>query len=238
MMENAIVIGASSGIGRALAKVLAERGYALGLAARRLPLLVSLQKEIASPTAIRQMDISDTGKATGLFFELVQEMGGVDLVVISAGTGFPNPNLDWGYEKRTIEVNVSGFTALADAAIRYFIGTGQGHLVGISSLAALRGNSEAPAYNASKAFMSTYLQGLRYKVKGLGLPITVTDIQPGFVDTSMAQSPSLFWVASPEKAADQIYQAIRRKRKQAYITKRWRLFAWVLKLAPDRFFEN
>jgi len=86
--------------------------------------------------------------------------------------------------------------------------------------------------------VSNYLQGLRYKVAGLGLPITVTDIQPGFVDTAMAQGPSLFWVASPEKAAAQIYEAIRRKRRQATITKRWRLFAWVLKLAPDRFFER
>ncbi len=110
--------------------------------------------------------------------------------------------------------------------------------MGISSLAALRGNSLAPAYNASKAFVSTYLQGLRYKVARLGLPITITDIQPGFVDTAMAQSPSLFWVASPEKAAGQIYEAIRRKRKQATITKRWRLFAWFLKLAPDWFFER
>ncbi len=98
-MEKAIVIGASSGIGRALAKLLAEHGYAVGLAARRLPLLASLQEEIGSPTAIRQMDISDPNRATGQFHELVQEMGGVDLVVISAGTGFLNPNLSWGLEK-------------------------------------------------------------------------------------------------------------------------------------------
>jgi short-subunit dehydrogenase len=158
--------------------------------------------------------------------------------VISAGTGFLNPNLSWELEKQTIDVNVSGFTALADAAMQYFMQSGRGHLVGISSLAALRGNRLAPAYNASKAFMSIYLQGLRYKVAGLGLPITITDIQPGFVDTAMAQSPSLFWVASTEKAANQIYTAIHRKRKQATITKRWRLFAWILKLAPDRFFER
>jgi short-subunit dehydrogenase len=237
-MGNAIVIGASSGIGRALAKILAEHGYAVGLAARRLPLLASLQEEIGSPTVIRQMDISDPNRATSQFHELVQELGGVDLVVISAGTGFLNPNLSWGLEKQTIDVNVSGFTALADAAMQHFIQSGAGHLVGISSLAALRGNSLAPAYNASKAFVSNYLQGLRYKVAGLGLPIAITDIQPGFVDTGMAQSPSLFWVASPEKAAGQIYQAIHQKRKQATITKRWRLFAWFLKLAPDWFFER
>ncbi len=190
-MEKAIVIGASSGIGRALAKVLAEHGFAVGLAARRLPLLASLQEEIGSQSTIQQMDISDPERATGQFFELVREMGGVDLVVISAGTGFLNPNLAWELEKQTIQVNVSGFTALADAALQHFIQSGKGHLVGISSLAALRGNGLAPAYNASKAFVSTYLQGLRYKVAGLGLPITVTDIQPGFVDTSHGAKPIL-----------------------------------------------
>jgi short-subunit dehydrogenase len=237
-MGKAIVIGASSGIGRALAKVLAQNGYEVGLAARRLPLLVSLQQEIGSQATIKQMDICDTERAIALFSELIQELGGVDLAVISAGTGFLNPDLEWSLEKRTIDVNVSGFTALADAAIQYFIKMGRGHLVGISSLAALRGNDQAPAYNASKAYLSNYLQGLRYKVARLGLPITITDIQPGFVDTPMAQGPGLFWVASTEKAARQIYEAIRRKRKQAYITRRWRLFAWFLKLAPDRFFER
>jgi short-subunit dehydrogenase len=232
-MKKVIIIGASSGIGKALAKVLAADGYALGLAARRLALLVELQQEIGSQTWARQIDVADTREAMARFSDLIREMGDVDLVVISAGTGFINPDLDWEKENETIAVNVTGFTAIANVASHYFFKKGAGHLVNISSIAALRGSGSAPAYNASKAFESVYLQGLQQKIARLRLPITVTDIQPGFVDTAMAQGEGLFWVASPEEAARQIYQAIKRKKSHAYITKRWRLIAWFFKFAPD-----
>ncbi len=232
-MQKAIIVGASSGIGKSLAKTLARDGYQLGLAARRLPLLLDLQQEIGSQARIKQIDVTDTQDAISRLSELVQEMDGVNLIVICAGTGFENPELDWDKENKTIAVNVAGFTAIANAAIHFFLKNGSGHLVNISSIAALRGSGSAPAYNASKAFESIYLDGLRHKIARLGLPITITDIQPGFVDTAMAQGEGLFWVASPEKAASQIYQAIQAKKKHAYITKRWRLIAWLLKFAPD-----
>ena len=73
----------------------------------------------------------------------------------------------------------------------------------------------APAYNASKAFVSNYMEGLRQKVRKPNLPITVTDIQPGLVDTAMAQGEGLFRVAPPEKAARQIHEVIKRRRKHA-----------------------
>jgi short-subunit dehydrogenase len=233
LMQKAIIVGASSGIGKSLAKTLARDGYQLGLAARRLPLLLDLQQEIGSQARIKQIDVTDTQDAISRLSELVQEMDGVNLIVICAGTGFENPELDWDKENKTIAVNVAGFTAIANAAIHFFLKNGSGHLVNISSIAALRGSGSAPAYNASKAFESIYLDGLRHKIARLGLPITITDIQPGFVDTAMAQGEGLFWVASPEKAASQIYQAIQAKKKHAYITKRWRLIAWLLKFAPD-----
>ena len=91
---------------------------------------------------------------------------------------------------------------------------------------------EAPAYNASKAFVSNYLQGLRQKFSKLRLPIIVTDVQPGFVDTAMAKG-DVFWVTSPKQAAQQIFDAIRKQKKHVYVSKRWRLVAWLLKAAPD-----
>jgi short-subunit dehydrogenase len=232
-MKKAIIIGASSGIGKSLAQILAEDGYQVGLAARRLSLLLDLQKEIGNQTLVKRIDVSDISDAILLLSELIQEMDSVDLIIISAGTGFMNPELDWDKEYKTIAVNVTGFTAMANVAIHYFLKKGAGHLVNISSIAAIRGSGSAPAYNASKAFESIYMDGLRYKITKSGLPITVTDIQPGFVDTAMAQGEGLFWVASPEKAAKQIYQAIRGKKKHATITKRWRLIAWLLRLIPD-----
>ncbi|HEX3045891.1 MAG TPA: SDR family NAD(P)-dependent oxidoreductase, partial [Bacillota bacterium] len=114
-----------------------------------------------------------------------------------------------------------------------FLEQGHGVLVGISSIAGIRGNPIAPAYNASKAFVSNYLEGLRCKVKKLPMNIKIVDIRPGFVDTAMAKGDRLFWVASPQKAAQQIYRCIQQGKEKAYITRRWLLFAWLLKLLPD-----
>jgi short-subunit dehydrogenase len=230
---KAIVVGASSGIGAALARVLARNGYAVGLMARRLDLLLQLQQELGTAVSVKQCDVTHTTEAMKQLSSLIDEMRGVNLVVISAGTGFLNPSLEWSLEKETIAVNVDGFTAMVNIAMRHFLQAGKGHLVGISSIAALRGNREAPAYNASKAYMSNYLEGLRMKAAKLRLPIFVTDVQPGFVNTAMAKGDHLFWVASPEKAAAQIFRAIRRKRRRVYVTRRWRLIAWFLKWVPD-----
>ena len=137
--RRAIVIGASSGIGRALALRLAREGYAVGLTARRLPLLLELQAEIGPRAFVKQMDVSDTARAMALLEEFIAELGGADLIVVNAGTGHINPELAWEPEEETIGVNVRGFTAMANVAYRHFVRRGAGHLVGISSIAALRG---------------------------------------------------------------------------------------------------
>lgn len=160
-------------------------------------------------------------------------MESVHLIVICAGTGHLNPKLDWDKEKNTIDTNVTGFCAMANTAIRYFQQQGFGHLVAISSIARIRGNPKAPAYNASKAFVSNYMEALRIKTKHSN--ISVTDIQPGFVDTKMSKGDKLFWVSSPQKAARQIFNAIVKKKKIAYVSKRWRLVAILLKIIPERF---
>jgi short-subunit dehydrogenase len=146
--------------------------------------------------------------------------------------------LDWLKEQHTLDVNVYGFCALAGLAYNYFAEQGHGHLVGISSIGALRGNPVAPAYNASKAFMSNYLEGLRKKAFKDKIQITITDIKPGFVDTDMAKGEGKFWVASPRSAAEQIFAAIRNKKAHAYITRRWCLIGWLLKLMPNWLYQK
>jgi short-subunit dehydrogenase len=237
-MKKAIVIGASSGIGRQLAKILSQDGYSVGVMARRKHLLEELRKEIQSEILIREIDVVDAEAAMATFSKFINDMGEIDLVVISAGTGEVNDDLDWHVENETIMTNVIGFSALANVAIHHFIGKGSGHLVGISSIAALRGGRESPAYNASKAFESNYMEGLRQKLKKLQLPITVTDVKPGFVNTAMAKGEGIFWAAPVDKAAKQIYDAIKRKASHVYITRRWRLIAWLLKAMPDRIYEK
>ena len=118
-MKKAIVIGASSGIGRALGKTLAEAGYAVGLAARRVPLLDELKQEIGGSTIVKKIDVADADHAMSSLSELLEEMGQVDLVVICAGVGFINRELEWNPERETIAVNVTGFAAMANVSAEF-----------------------------------------------------------------------------------------------------------------------
>jgi short-subunit dehydrogenase len=237
-MKKAIIIGASSGIGKELAIVLAKNDYEVGLMARRIELLEALKNEIPTKTHVGHIDLSKASEAIEKFKNMIQTMQGIDLVVINSGIGFLNPELDWSKEQQTLDVNVYGFCALAGEVYKFFAKQGQGHVVGISSIGALRGNPIAPAYNASKAFMSNYLEGLRKKAFQEKLSIVVTDIKPGFVDTGMAKGEGKFWVATPQKAAEQIYSAINKQKQHAYITHRWRLIGWVLKLMPNWLYQR
>ena len=238
MEKTAIIIGASSGIGKALAEVLSEDGYTLGLTGRRVDLLEDLAKTLPGKAIATKMDVSDPLNAKKQLEHLVEQLGEVGLVVISAGTGHVNPELAPSPEQETIDTNVSGFTVIAGAAFNHFKKNRKGHLVGISSVLALRGNASAPAYNASKAYMSNYMEGLRLKALKDEMDITITDIRPGFVDTGMAKADQMFWVASPEKAARQILHAIKSNKSCSYITKRWRLVAWLMKIAPTSLYKR
>jgi short-subunit dehydrogenase len=237
-MKSAIIVGASSGIGRALAVTLSLEGYRLGVVARRTDLLAQLQAELTGPCVIRTVDVSRPELAMPLLQELIEELRDVELFILSAGTGFDNTALDWEPERETIAVNVLGFAGMVNVAVAHLEARGSGQLVGISSLAALRGNRVAPAYNASKAFVSNYLQGVRYRFRKLKLPVVVTDVQPGFVDTRMAGGDRPFWVASPQTAARQIIAAIRGRRRHVYVTRRWRLVAWLLRIVPDALYSK
>jgi short-subunit dehydrogenase len=230
---NAIIIGASSGIGSALARVLASQGYNVGLAARRIDLLQRVASEIPTRAFVKAVDVSKPADAMSRLRELIAEMRDVELFVISAGTGSVNPALEWEPEQETIAVNVCGFTAMANVAVAHLQERGSGYLVGISSIGGLRGNPHAPAYSASKAFVSNYLEGLRYRFASLKFPVVVTDVQPGFVDTAMAKAEHKFWVATPEKAATQIVEAVHKGKTLVYVTRRWRLIAWFVKVVPD-----
>jgi len=237
-VKKAIVIGASSGIGRELSLVLAKNRYVVGAMARRVQLLDELRREIGSNVFSEPIDVANSQTSMEALGKLISTMGGVDLVVISAGTGHLNEALEWPFEDETIRTNVTGFTAMANVAIKHFISKGTGHLVGISSLAALRGSRICPAYNASKAFESNYLEGLRCKMRKLKLPIAITDVRPGFVKTRMAQGEGIFWAADADKAALQIYDAIKRKASIAYITRRWRMVSWLMKSMPRFIYER
>lgn len=232
-MKKAIVVGATSGIGRNLADLLAKGGYKVGITGRRLNLLDEIKAENPEAYNISNFDLRKLDDILPHLEALVEKMGGLDLLVISSGIGIFNKHLEFEHEQATIETNILGYTCIADWGFNFFKLQGSGQLVGISSIAGIRGNGAAPAYNASKAYQINYLDGLRQRVRKLNLDITITDIRPGFVDTGMAQGSGIFWMADLNKACRQIFRAIEKKRSVAYVTKRWGLVASILKILPD-----
>ncbi len=146
---KAIIVGASSGMGRELAKILAKNGYDVGVVARREELLVSLKKEFPSKITIQVADVSHPEKAMMLVEQLISKMDGVDLAVLSSGVGFLNKDLEWDKEKETIDVNVLGFCTMANVFMKHFRKKGKGHLAAISSIAAFRGSGSYSASNSS-----------------------------------------------------------------------------------------
>jgi len=231
-MKKAIVVGASSGIGRELARLLAEEGYTVGITGRRKDLLEELKKDSSENIIVKAFDINDHPLALKMLNELVIELGGMDLLIFSSGTGEINKELDFNIEKETINTNVLAWTAIIGWAFNCFIQQKLGHLVAITSIGGLRGNPNAPAYNATKAFQINYLEGLRMSVHKKGYKIYITDIRPGLVDTAMAKGDGLFWVMPVTKASKQIYNAIKSKKSVAYITKRWGIIAFLMKILP------
>jgi short-subunit dehydrogenase len=231
-MKKAIIIGASSGIGKELARVLSGRNYTVGLAARRLDLLTELQKEIPAKTHTKMIDISQPTEAMRLLRELIEEMRGTDIIIICSAICIYNPDLIWENEINTINVDIVGVTATVNVAFNYFCEKGSGHIVGISSFKALRGGGSSPAYNASKAFLSNYLEGLRINSAKLGKNIIVTDIRPGFVDKSMTVRKKSLFVAPVNKVALQICKAIEENESIAYVPKRYKIIAYVMQNMP------
>ena len=159
-------------------------------------------------------------------------------MILSSGIGDLNEKLNYGIENKTNLLNVNAFTEIVDWTFNYFEKEGKGHLAAISSIAGIRGSRMAPAYNASKAYQINYLEGLRQKATKTKKPIYVTDIRPGFVDTDMAKGEGQFWVATKEKAAQQIFEIIKRKKSIGYVTKRWRLIAGILKRLPSGIYKR
>ena len=233
-MSNSIVFGGTSGIGKELSKKLLLDGYKVVITGRSIDLLYELKAQYPDKVKVRQNDVQDIKQTEAIFNEIADELGTVDIIIHCSGIGYENPNLEWNKEYDTLKTNVIGATKIYDLAFLLFKKQGFGHLVGISSIASLRGNRESPAYFASKAFQVNYLESLYFKAKEIkGGKVHITDVRPGFVDTKMALGDGIFWMSSLDKASNQIYSAIRRKKRRVYISKRWNLIAWVLKIVPS-----
>lgn len=233
-MPNAIIFGATSGIGKQLIENLIKDCYTIAITGRRQELLEGIRDTNPNCISIYKHDVQDIDATVSVFNTIVSDLKTVDLIIHSSGVGYENPELAWQKEYDTIQTNVLGATRIYDLVFNLFKTQGFGHLAAISSIASLRGNRESPAYFASKAYQVNYLESLYFKTKEIkGGKVYITDIRPGFVDTKMALGEDIFWMASLKKATRQIYKAIKRKKRRVYISRRWVLIAWVLKVVPS-----
>ena len=232
--QTIIIIGATSGIGKALFEKYAADGNRIGIVGRRTHLLDELRQEHPdmTVTVTATADITKQDEIARAIESLRAELKDIDLAIVCSGTGDINASLDYDVERPTIDTNVTGWTYVIDTLYHIFEQQGHGHLVAITSAGGLRGEPMAPAYSASKAYQINYMEALRKKAYKSGNHILVTDIRPGLVDTAMAKGEGLFWVMPVDKVANQIISAIRKKKSKVYVTKRWHVLAIINKNLP------
>ena len=224
-----LIIGASSGIGRELAIQYAAKENEVIAIARRKPLLCELS-QYSSNIQIVQCDISNIEETKTLLSTIFKET--INLAIICSGIGDFNSELDFAIEKQTIDVNIVGWTFCVDTIYKKFEEQSCGHLVILSSCGGLRGEPLAPSYSASKAYQINYIEALCKKAYKSKLPIQITDIRPGLVNTRMAKGSGLFWVMPTERVATQIVNAIAKQKNVAIVTKRWRIIHWIMRHLP------
>ena len=236
-VKKIIVIGSSSGLGREIAILYAQQNHLVAITGRRHHLLEELKNTYPNNIITSVFDVT-AGDNQKQVESLIQKLGGLDLLIYSAGYGDPSLELIPETERMTTLTNVNGFVEIVSYAFNYFVQQSHGHIALISSISALRGNSWTPAYSASKAYMSNYAEGLSIKARKLKKKIYITDIKPGFIKTKMAKANKQFWVSPVHKAAIQIIEAIAHKKRIVYITKRWWLVAQLMKWLPYNIYKR
>ena len=229
-----LILGASSGMGYELAKLMLRDGHTLGLAARRIQPLKDLKSVYPQQVRIASIDVT-ADDAPDRILSLIEELGGIDLYFHSSGIGKQNWALDASIEEATLRTNALGFTQCIGTVFRYFASRPQGgHIACISSIAGTKGLGAAPSYSATKAFQNCYVQALEQQANMRHLPIRFTDIRPGFVNTALLNDSHHYpMLIQPEKAARQIYKALMHNRHVLVIDWRYRLLVPLWKLLPN-----
>lgn len=244
--QNAIVVGASSGIGEAIARRLARGGSQVALVARREQRLTSLVREIDEAAVTGRAlayphDVRDTARVGDLFQRIVTDLGGLDLVVYAAGV-MPRPGPDeypTNADVEAIDTNFAGAVVWLNEAAGRFTRAGEGTIIGMSSVAGDRGRAGNPVYNASKAALDSYLESLRNRLARRG--VSVLTAKPGYVRTPLiegADLPRFLPVISPDTAAEQVLGAAQAGKRVAYIPRWWRWIMLVVRLVPAPVFER
>ena len=261
MAKKAIVMGATSGIGMEVASLLAQRGWQVGIAGRRIERLEEVKRNTnllisesskASKGEIacyEQIDVTSP-EAPSLLLKLIEKLGGMDLYFHSSGIGWQNNSLDIGKEMKTVETNGLGFVRMVDTAFNWFAqqnlgqepdqGQRQGkdkscetyRIACITSIAGTKGLGAAPAYSATKRFQNHYLECLTQQAHMRHLPIAITDIRPGFVKTDLIAGSNYPLQLTPQEVALQIVNAIERGKAVKTIDWKYSILVSLWRMIP------
>lgn len=234
-MKRIIVVGASSGMGERVAQLFAENGWQVGVAARRIDRLQAFAAKYSGRVTTAAIDVtSSTAEAN--FMSLIDRVGGMDVLLYSAGCGWNNPSLDTAFDSRTVRTNVDGFTTIISAAYRYFRDNKcRGQIAAITSIAGTKGIGISATYSASKRYQNTFLQSIEQLANQQKVDVRITDIRPGFVDTDLLDTtknkyPLLMPV---ERVSQKIYKAIIKRRRCIVINRRWAVIVALWRLIPN-----
>ncbi len=238
---KAIVTGATSGIGMEVAKLLAERGWQVGIAGRRTERLMELQRSHEGIVCYRQIDIT-APDAPQLLRQLIGELGGMDLYFHSSGIGWQNNSLDLDKELKTVETNGMGFVRMVDTAFSWFAEHGASttapaapsrhRIACITSIAGTKGLGAAPAYSATKRFQSHYLECLCQQARMRHLDIAITDIRPGFVKTDLIAGSNYPLQLDAKDVARSIVRAIEKGKSVKVIDWRYAILVSLWRIIP------
>lgn len=225
-------MGASSGLGHRIAEILLEKGWMLGVAARREELLIPLKEKYPGQVVTASIDVNDATAGESLL-QLVEQIGGLDLYFHVSGIGKQNMELNQDVELRTVETNGTGFTRCIITIFNYMAANGGGQIAAISSIAGTKGLGAAPSYSATKAFQNLYLEALEQQAAMRHLNIRITDIRPGFVATPLlGEQPHYPMLMETERAAQEIVRAVLRRKHVHVLDWRYRILTPMWRLIP------
>ena len=232
MDKKVIIIGATSGLGREVALIYIAQGWKVGVAGRREAELEALRAAYPEQVSAQALDVTQEDAPEKLQ-ALIEQVGGMDVFLLSSGIGKQNYTLETGLELATAATNVDGFIRMTNAAYHYFEKQGHGHLAVISSIAGTRGLGAAAAYSATKGFQNIYMDALDQLARMQKLNIRFTDIRPGFVATPLLTSSKKYpmLMDAPVVALD-IVSAIEKKKRVAIIDWKFRLLVGFWRLIP------
>lgn len=244
--RRAIIVGASVGMGAALSKKLAKEGYSVALVARQKDKLDALCVEIDQASGEKRAlayvhDVANYKEVPTLLQKIVADLGGLDTFVFMAGVNYPpggNDKYNFDNDRQMVEINLIGAMAWLNPVAEMFHNAKTGQIVGIGSVAGDRGRVGNPGYNTSKAGLHTYLEALRNRLTRHG--VNVLTVKPGFVKTEMlkaAVGPTPFAIPV-EKAVDDIYKAMRKRKQTIYTPFFWAYIMQVIRHIPSFIFRK